>query len=182
MWLREEYGSHAFFPDTTNTRFDLPADVSRSAMSLVVEGSAVQGSSRAGGIHVATPGTTPGYSGGGNYTTPGSSGPGGTYTTPGYRPFSKKGQTINVKVIQATMKRLPNGKYEFAHIGQTFVDVTESTANTNYVRNVVQKKWGSQYTIVSADGLEIDDSSGTQGLLNVHALGVHCACTSCMVD
>ena len=46
---------------------------------------------------------------------------------------------------------------------QTFVDVTESTSNVNYVRNAVQKRWGEEYTLVTVDGLEIEDSSGTQG-------------------
>lgn len=72
-------------------------------------------------------------------------------------------QTINVKVIQASMKRLSSGKCTFTHLSQTFVDVTESTANVNYIKNVVQKRWGYNYVLVTADGLEIEDSSGTQG-------------------
>ena len=64
------------------------------------------------------------------------------------------------------MKRLANGKCEFANHGQTFVDVTESTSNVNYIRNAVQKRWGEEYTLVTADGLEIEDSSGTQGRRN----------------
>ena len=61
------------------------------------------------------------------------------------------------------MKQLANRKCEFTNHGQTFVDVTESTSNVNYVRNVVQKRWREEYTLVTADGLEIEDSSGTQG-------------------
>ena len=53
-----------------------------------------------------------------------------------------------------------NGKCEFANHGQTFVDVT---SNVNYIRNAVQKRWGEEYTLVTADRLEIEDSSGTQG-------------------
>lgn len=67
--------------------------------------------------------------------------------------------------IQASMKRLSSGKCKFSHLGQTFVDVTKSTANVNYIRNVVQKRWGYNYILVTADGLEIEDSSGTQGTL-----------------
>ena len=36
----------------------------------------------------------------------------------------------------------------------------------NYIRNAVQKRWGEEYTLVTADGLEIEDSSGTQGRRN----------------
>lgn len=48
-------------------------------------------------------------------------------------------------------------------MGQLFVDVNESTANASYIRSVVQTKWGSQYVIVTTDGQEIEDNSGTQG-------------------
>ena len=37
----------------------------------------------------------------------------------------RKTQSINVKVIQASVKRLANGKLEFMPHNQTFVDVTE---------------------------------------------------------
>ena len=39
---------------------------------------------------------------------------------------SKKTNTVNVKIIQATMKRQPNGKFEFTSTGQTFIGVTDS--------------------------------------------------------
>ena len=147
MWLQEGFGSRAFFLDAMNAKFDLSNTVAHVSLSLIVEGSdpAVPGTS-SGSVHVITPPVTP-------------------------RPItlsafgSKKMQTLNVKVIQASMKRLASGKCEFVHLGQTFVDITESTANVNYIKNVVQKRWGSNYILVTADGLEIEDSSGTQGKL-----------------
>jgi len=75
----------------------------------------------------------------------------------------RKSQSCTVKVIQASMKRMPNGKCEFSQMGQVFVDCNESSANANYIRSVVQSKWGTQYILVTGDGLEIEDSSGTQG-------------------
>ena len=66
-------------------------------------------------------------------------------------------------VIQATMRRLPNRKHKFTNKGQAFVDVTDSTANVDYINNVIQKRWGREYQIVTADGLPLEDSSGTQG-------------------
>ncbi len=39
VWLREQYGSHAFFPYTMNVKFDLPPDVAQVSLSLIVEGS-----------------------------------------------------------------------------------------------------------------------------------------------
>ena len=89
---------------------------------------------------------------------PGPSGTGTTSPYP-YRTFiyRSKSQTVNVKVHETTCE----WKCEFANHGQTFVDVIESTVN--YIRNAVQKRWGEEYILVTADGLEIEDSSGTQG-------------------
>lgn len=84
-------------------------------------------------------------------------------TTSGQVHFTRKSPSTNVKVVQATMKRLSSGKIEFTTQNQTFVDVTEITANLHYISSVVQRKWGSQYVLVTSDGLKIDDSSGTQG-------------------
>ena len=53
---------------------------------------------------------------------------------------------------------------EFHHIGQFFVDITEATANVNYIVSVVQRKWGEDHTIVTADRLQLEDCSGTQGV------------------
>ena len=56
-----------------------------------------------------------------------------------------------------------NKKVEFHKLGQVFIDVTEGTANINYISSVVQQKFGIDYVVVTADGLRIEDSSGTQG-------------------
>ncbi len=56
VWLREEYGSHAFFPETGNASFELPADTGRTYFSLTVEVSTVL-ASLPGNVHVSTPGT-----------------------------------------------------------------------------------------------------------------------------
>ena len=154
LWLREEFGNRAFFPDSTNSYSTLPSDVNR----LVVEGSPQ--AARPAATQVATP-------------MPGPSGTGTASPYP-YRPFfHRKSQTINVKVVRASMKRLANGKCEFSNLGQTFVDVTEPTSNVNYIRNAVQKRWREEYTLATADGLEIEDSSGTQGVFSYYSTCVH---------
>ena len=135
-----------FFPDVTSSQFEFPANIGASS-GVVVEGSPLNRGVPTTSVPIATPGLS------------------GVGTT--YRPlvpvFKKGPSTINVKVIQATMKHLPNGKVEFSSIGQTFIDVTDSTANVHYITDVVQKKWGSEYVLVTADGLKLEDSSGTQG-------------------
>ena len=47
---------------------------------------------------------------------------------------------------------------------QTFVKLTESTANVPFISNAIQSSWGEKYMLVSNGGLEIEDSSGTQGI------------------
>ena len=76
-----------------------------------------------------------------------------------------KGPTVNVKIIRAKMDRLRTGKVEFTQEAQMHVDVTESTANVEYVLNEVQQHWGDQYVLVTVDGLELEDCEGTKGKL-----------------
>ena len=78
------------------------------------------------------------------------------------RPFvssnQKKSQTFNVKIVQATIKWLPNRKPKFKQMGQLFIDITEATANVEYVQSVIQSKWGPDYIPVTVDGLQLNDS------------------------
>lgn len=68
-----------------------------------------------------------------------------------------------MKVVQAHLEK-EAGRVEFQMEGQTFVDVTEATANVENILNTVQDNWGDNYVLVTNDGLEIEDCSGTQGL------------------
>ena len=144
VWLKEEYGQKAFFPDRGNTCFHFTSDVGVTIKYLRVEGSPVQ-----------TLTSTP---------VPCSSNRFLNACQPGYRPVhGRKESGCNVKVIQADMVHKENKKVEFHKLGQVFIDVTEGTANINYISSVVQQKFGIDYVVVTADGLKIEDSSGTQG-------------------
>ena len=68
---------------------------------------------------------------------------------------------MSVKVVQATMSRQASGKPSFNKLGQTYLDLTD--ANVSYVKHMIRQRWGAEYTIVTLDGLELEDSSGTQG-------------------
>lgn len=70
----------------------------------------------------------------------------------------------NVKIIQADVEYDDNRRPSFRKLGQVFIDVMEVTTNIHYITSVVQQKFGSDYAIVTADGLRIEDSSGTQDL------------------
>ena len=55
---------------------------------------------------------------------------------------------------------------DFRPIAQIYVDVTEQSANVGFIKGYIQKKWGSEYTLVGSDGVELEDCPGTEGLLN----------------
>ena len=77
---------------------------------------------------------------------------------------STKKNSVNIKIIQANLIKKPSGRPEFRPISQTFVDVTDSTANVMYLTHIVKEKWGSTYVlVVTSDGMRVEDSSGTQG-------------------
>ena len=150
VWLREESGSRAFFPDSQNSHFVLSHDVGIMITDLVAMGSAAQGTASFAPSAARVPSISPSLA-----SEPSTSG------TP--LQAVRKTQSSSVKIIQASVKRLANGKMDFTSHNQTFVDVTEATANVNYVASAVQRKWGSEYMLVTSDGLKVDDSSGTQG-------------------
>ena len=45
---------------------------------------------------------------------------------------------MNVKIVKAMMKPSVNGRPESTPLMPTFIDVTESTANTTYILNAGQ--------------------------------------------
>ena len=61
---------------------------------------------------------------------------------------------------------LPNGRYSLKPATvQTYVLLDEDTANVDYINSEIQRTWGAEYIIVSGDGLPIESSSGTQGMM-----------------
>ena len=157
VYLREEFGQRAFFQDADND-FQLPTSVGVTILSLIVEGSHVNIRPPSTSVVLGTPG--PSYGG---------------------KPIlsSKKEVSVKVKVVQATMKKLSNGKYEFNNENQTYITVTEGTANLKgqQVSQVIQRKWGSGYVLVTSDGLKLNDSAqGTYAIEECqHVLGI-CEC------
>ena len=146
VWLREEPGSRAFFPDSQNTRFVLNDDVGVLITELVAMGSPVPGSTSQSAVRV-----------------PSISSLSNEPSTSGLQAQAlRKTQSSSVKIIHASMKWLVNGKLDFVPHNQTFVDITEATANVNYITAAVQRRWGSDHSVTS-DSLQLDDSSGTQG-------------------
>ena len=146
VWLKEECGPKAFFPNPDCSDFSFTSEVGVSINSFLVKGMsacAVSGPSQSSAV---TPSNTPAVTYKPLFTTKRSGCP-----------------SVNVKIVPAHFMKLTNGKPEFTKIGQTFVDVTETNANVYFITDVIQRKWGREYVLVTADGLKIEDASGTQG-------------------
>lgn len=61
------------------------------------------------------------------------------------------------------METSRNGKVDFIQEAQMHLDITQSTANVKHILDEVQQQWGEDYTLVTIDGLELEDCEGTQG-------------------
>lgn len=88
-------------------------------------------------------------------------------TTPPFQSVvhsSKKGAHVNVKIVQAHLSFTPGGKPRFQPVGQVYVPVKEPTAKVPYVLSAIQQEFGQSHVIVTADGIELQDSLGTQGM------------------
>ena len=144
VWLKEDCGPNAFFPGPDNSDFQFTADVGESITSFIVKGISSEYHGPSTSSHVVT------------------SNPAAPAHKSLFSP--KKVPSANVKVVQANFYRSSNGKPEFDKSGQTFVDVSDATANVFYINGVIQSKWGKEYVVVTGDGLKIEDSSGTQGM------------------
>lgn len=152
LWLRERYGSRVFFP-SQNGLFQL--DTVEEFTHLEVEGGEVNVSPS--GTSSASVSSTP-TQGTGSKRYPGFSPVLATHST------KKTSTTFNLKVIRGQIDEfLPSGRPTFLKLGQIFIELCESTANMPYVSEKVKNEFGNDHVLVSADGLEITDSSGTQG-------------------
>ena len=74
----------------------------------------------------------------------------------------KKG--ISVKIVQAHLSFTSGGKPRFQPMGLMYMSVHETTAHVLHVLSAVQQEFGQSYIIVTADGIEMQDSPDTQGI------------------
>ena len=81
-----------------------------------------------------------------------------------------------MKVVQARISGISGkGRPNFEMMGQMFIEVCERTSNVAYILTQIQREFGQDYVVVTADGLEVKDSSGTQGMSEIYACCV-CVC------
>ena len=55
-------------------------------------------------------------------------------------------------------------KPEFNPTGQMYMELIDSTANTEHVLEAIRKRWGTDYMLVNSDGIELEDSAATRGM------------------
>lgn len=66
-------------------------------------------------------------------------------------------------MILAKMETAKSGKVTFAPESQMFVDLTEAIASVDYILTTIRRQWGEHITMVSCDGVEFENSPGSQG-------------------
>ncbi len=59
-----------------------------------------------------------------------------------------------------------NGKVVYTKHSQMLIDLSESTANVNHILNEIHQRWGEDYSIVTVDGLVLEDCEGNRGVLS----------------
>ena len=161
LWLRQQNGRKVIFPDQITSNFDFPPDI-KSGDTFFVHGNLAGAPRSSNGqlVPLAVPSTSRGFSEVSHYITP---------SRPMFSSAKKHQVSFSLKIVQANMKRLSSGKIEFTHKSQMFIDIKEDTANVHYITDVIQRKWGNSYVLVTNDGLMIEDCSGTNGN-NLHVL------------
>ena len=147
-WLRDEVTDAAYFPLDDGT-FDLSDGVT-SITTLVVEGSVSRSS---------LPPPCPFRSQSVSITPPISSN-----LPPTFRSVTapRRTQSFSLKIVKATMVR--SGVKRKPKFQQIYVELVESTANLEHVLNIVQNRWGAHFVLVTSDGLQLEESSATQGV------------------
>lgn len=159
----------AFFSDPTYQHFRFSDDVGRSIKVLEVEGT--NRAPNTAGNHTNTIVTS----------ATSAPGPSGVYRVPPPPPSlslaiprpifsqnaSKKAGTLSLKILQAKVIKsaTSGGKPEFKKTGQIFTQLAEHTATVPHILSVANETWGPGHVLVTNDGLQILDCSGTRGMV-----------------
>ena len=165
VWLRDEIDGAAYFP-LQNGNFDLLSQGASRYATLVVEGPTVPVSTPARnnlprnqlqGASMSLSSTPGNHSGTPlHFSAPSTSSSFQSVIAP------RRVPSFSLKVIKANMHRIGK-KVEFQPHSQTFIELVDSTANVEHILGVIQRRWGSDYILVTQDGLQLEESPATQG-------------------
>lgn len=148
MWLQDNCDGTAYFPQEGHFHLER-VGVPLYAV-LIVEGPEIRGQGT----------TAPRQPLSMTVTTPTS----GPLPPPVFKSVisTRKGPAVTLKVVKASLLKYERGKPMFQPLTQMFLDLTDATANPEYIQATISSQWGPEYTIVSNDGLEIEDSPATR--------------------
>ena len=168
VWLREDIGSKAFFPDSTGLFPTLQATSLTEIYRLKVEGSPDSNSERRIVSGSTIQSDQPSSSGNNQLQTTLTAGPTfsglGSHARPVFRSVKHKGEeTTIVKIVKSKLSFNHMGKPEFNVIDAIYCNVTNTLADVPTVLRHVHTEIGTSYTLVSNDGLEIKDLPATRG-------------------
>lgn len=97
--------------------------------------------------------------------------PGFKSVIPGSGQSCLKEPTYFLKIVKAKMsKPKAKGKITVEVLDQSFLEITEKEANVAVVSKHIAENWGSNWILVSAEGIEISDCPATRG----EPITVHC--------
>ena len=149
-WLRDDCEDTAYFPQQDGN-FNLESQALSPFCTLIVEGPSVIPPPRSSPASSLTLTSTPSSSS----------------TLPNFRSVtaSKRIPSFSLKILKATMQRNGSGRRKpvFTTTGQTYIDLVDSTANVEHISGVIKARWGSDYTLVTGDGVPLEDSPATHG-------------------
>ena len=149
-WLRDEYDDISYFPNDDGS-FDLSNNTSFS--TLMVEGPVISSANSRGG-NLPRPSVTVNST---PYNLP---------PPPSFRSVvtPRRAQSFSLKIVKAKLTTNSGRKPTFQPLSQTYIELVESTANLDHILSILQRRWGAGYTIVTNDGIELEDSPATQGI------------------
>lgn len=62
------------------------------------------------------------------------------------------------------MLKTRKGKHTFDGIKTMFLELRTDQVKLSYISEHIKRQWGEEYTIVTSEGTELEDSPVTQGL------------------
>ena len=158
-WLRDECDGSVYFPDQDG-QFNLQDNNITPYSTLVVEGPTASGLNlRMGFSSVARAGGQSVSSTSQQQSQIPSPLPSAGHGSPMFRSVvaPRKAPVSLIKIIKAKMTAAKKGgKPDFQCIGQMYIELTDATANVGQVCEAVRGQWGTEYTVVSVEGLHGD--------------------------
>ena len=96
-----------------------------------------------------------------------------SYRAPLFAGNTKKNKAI-AKVILAEGNKTDKGGTSFRELGQTYVNITEDTANVTYITSKVRETCGDErLELFTSNGLKVNDTEGTRG--KYYLYGILCS-------